>query len=63
MLVTTHYLDEARHCDETLFILKGKVVARGTPSQLMGDTGTSNMEDAFLALTRTHGLKPANGRA
>jgi len=63
VIITTHYLDEARHCDGTAFLLKGKVIASGTPSQLMSSAGASNMEDAFLALTRIQGTRQARGKA
>jgi ABC-2 type transport system ATP-binding protein len=34
IFVTTHFMDEAEHCDELALIYAGKVVATGTPSQL-----------------------------
>jgi ABC-2 type transport system ATP-binding protein len=34
VFVTTHFMDEAEHCDELALIYSGKVVAAGTPSQL-----------------------------
>jgi len=34
IFVTTHFMDEAEHCDELALIYAGKVVACGTPSQL-----------------------------
>jgi len=34
VMVTTHYLDEAEHCDRLAFIMGGRVVARGTPNEL-----------------------------
>jgi len=34
IFVTTHFMDEAEHCDELALIYAGKVVASGTPSQL-----------------------------
>jgi ABC-2 type transport system ATP-binding protein len=34
IFVTTHFMDEAEHCDELALIYAGKVVADGTPSQL-----------------------------
>jgi ABC-2 type transport system ATP-binding protein len=57
VIITTHYLDESRHCDDVAFLLRGKVVAKGTPGELLRTTGTSNMEDAFLALARASGVK------
>ncbi|MGZ3509105.1 MAG: ABC transporter ATP-binding protein [Vulcanimicrobiaceae bacterium] len=34
VMVTTHYLDEAEHCNELAMIYGGKIVARGTPEVL-----------------------------
>ncbi|MEB2285186.1 MAG: multidrug ABC transporter ATP-binding protein [Polyangiaceae bacterium UTPRO1] len=34
VFVTTHFMDEAEHCDELALIYGGQVVAAGTPSQL-----------------------------
>ncbi|HLJ83522.1 MAG TPA: ABC transporter ATP-binding protein [Candidatus Eremiobacteraceae bacterium] len=37
ILVTTHYLDEAEHCDKLAFIDGGRIVAQGTPASLKTD--------------------------
>lgn len=34
VLVTTHYMDEAEHCDQLAMLQRGRVVATGSPSQL-----------------------------
>jgi ABC-2 type transport system ATP-binding protein len=34
VLVTTHLMEEAEHCDDLLFLSEGEVVARGTPAEL-----------------------------
>jgi ABC-2 type transport system ATP-binding protein len=34
ILVTTHFLEEAEHCQELGFMVAGEVVARGTPSEI-----------------------------
>jgi len=34
VMVTTHFMDEAEHCDEIGFIFEGKLIANGAPSQL-----------------------------
>lgn len=34
VMVTTHFMDEAEHCDEIGFIFEGNLIANGTPSQL-----------------------------
>ena len=34
VMVTTHYMDEAEHCDRLAFIHAGRIVASGTPAQI-----------------------------
>ncbi len=34
VMVTTHFMDEAEHCDEIGFIFEGKLIASDTPSHL-----------------------------
>ena len=34
VFVTTHFMDEAEHCDELALIYGGKIIAAGSPSQL-----------------------------
>ncbi len=51
VLFSTHYMDEAeRLCDYIAIIVGGKIVAYGTPDDLMTQTGRHNLEDAFVAL-------------
>jgi ABC-2 type transport system ATP-binding protein len=37
ILVTTHYMDEAEHCQDLAFIHSGRIVARGAPEQIKLD--------------------------
>jgi ABC-2 type transport system ATP-binding protein len=34
IFVTTHYMDEAEHCEELAFIHEGNIIARGSPQQI-----------------------------
>jgi ABC-2 type transport system ATP-binding protein len=34
VFVTTHYMDEARHCQRVVMINEGKIVASGSPSEI-----------------------------
>ena len=51
VLYSTHYLEEAQVlCDRIYMICGGRIVAQGTPAQLMEQTGTSNLREAFHAI-------------
>jgi ABC-2 type transport system ATP-binding protein len=34
VMVTTHYMDEAEHCDTLAFIFGGRIIAMGTPNEI-----------------------------
>jgi ABC-2 type transport system ATP-binding protein len=34
IMVTTHYMDEAEHCDRLAFIYEGRIIASGTPAEI-----------------------------
>ncbi|MBU3191451.1 ABC transporter ATP-binding protein [Clostridium bowmanii] len=48
VLVTTHYMDEAASCDMVSFIFNGKIIASGTPKELIKKEGVNNLEDVFI---------------
>jgi ABC-2 type transport system ATP-binding protein len=52
IVLTTHYMDEAQHCDKIGLLRLGKLIAEGTPSEITRRTNTASLEDAFLALSR-----------
>lgn len=37
IMVTTHYMDEAEHCDYLAFIYGGRIIAEGSPEQIKRD--------------------------
>ena len=52
VFLTTHYMDEADRVAHRIGVIDhGKLVAQGTPAEIKEQTGTSTLEDAFLALT------------
>ncbi len=49
---TTHYMEEAdRLADRIAVIDHGKIVARGTPDKMKQQTGSKDLEEAFISLT------------
>jgi ABC-2 type transport system ATP-binding protein len=50
VLVSTHVMDEADRCDELVLLREGQIVATGSPAALREQTGTDELEAAFLAL-------------
>jgi ABC-2 type transport system ATP-binding protein len=50
ILLTTHYMDEARRCARVGLMRRGRLLAEGTPAQIMASAGVDNLEDAFLKL-------------
>ena len=54
LVVSSHTMDDAAHCDRLAFMRRGKIVAQGTPNSLRQATGNSEatLEDAFLYFVR-----------
>jgi ABC-2 type transport system ATP-binding protein len=50
LLVSSHVMDEARHCDELLLLHDGALLASGSPEELRTRTGADDLEDGFLRL-------------
>lgn len=55
ILVTTHYMDEAEHCQQLVFIQRGNLVAQGSPeqvklTQMRGDVLEVDCDDAGRAV-------------
>jgi len=50
LLISSHVMDEAEHCDRILLMRDGSLLADGTREQLLERSGTASVEDAFLRL-------------
>lgn len=50
ILVSSHVMDEASHCDMLLFIRDGRILAYDTPQLIMKNTNTRELGQAFLHL-------------
>ncbi len=52
VILSSHVMTEiAALCDRVVMVARGRVVAEGVPDELLRSTGTSNLEEAFVALT------------
>jgi len=50
VVISTAYMDEAQKWDWIVAMDAGKVLATGTPAELMARTGTTDLEKCFIAL-------------
>jgi ABC-2 type transport system ATP-binding protein len=53
LLVSSHVMDEASRCDRLLLMRDGLLLADDTPQALLQQTGTTDLEQAFLHLVRS----------
>ena len=53
IMLTTHYMEEAEALSDRIGIMKdGKLLATGTAEEFKKKAGTSNFEDAFIAVVK-----------
>ena len=50
LVVSSHVMDEAAHCDRLLLLREGQILADDTLPALLARTGTDDAEHAFLSL-------------
>ena len=50
VFVSSHVMDEADRCDRLLLMREGRIIADDTPARIREQTGTADVESAFLAL-------------
>jgi len=48
IFVSTHFMNEASRCDRLSLMHEGRVLATGTPSELIRAKGAKSLEDAFI---------------
>lgn len=63
ILVTTHIMDEASRCHRIIMLQEGRIIAQGSPTDILTQTGTPDLESAFLALTGASTAEPAETEA
>ena len=69
LFVTTHYMDEASHCNRLAFIYDGRIIAEGAPTDIRhglrdewaaaGHPGEPTLEDVFVDLVEREGARGA----
>ena len=50
VVITTHYMDEAYHCNRIGLLRQGRLIAEGAPEDIIASSGAKSLEDAFLIL-------------
>ena len=49
IFISTHFMNEAERCDRISLMDSGRVLATGTPAQLVRARGAATLEDAFIS--------------
>src|SRR5208283_4258121 len=49
IFVSTHFMNEAERCDRISLMDSGRVLATGTPMDLIKARGVATLEDAFIS--------------
>ncbi|WP_248784050.1 ribosome-associated ATPase/putative transporter RbbA, partial [Escherichia coli] len=49
IFISTHFMNEAERCDRISLMHAGKVLASGTPQELVEKRGAASLEEAFIA--------------
>ncbi|RID28972.1 ABC transporter ATP-binding protein/permease, partial [Escherichia coli] len=49
IFISTHFMNEAERCDRISLMHAGKVLASGTPPELVEKRGAASLEEAFIA--------------
>jgi ABC-2 type transport system ATP-binding protein len=52
LVVSSHVMDEAARCDRLLLLREGRLLADCTPAELRAESGTDDLEEAFLRVVR-----------
>ncbi len=64
IFITTHFMNEAARCDRISLMHAGRVLAQDAPAHLVADSGTADLEQAFIHyLEQAEPASPAAGSA
>ena len=61
VIVATAYMDEASRFDWLAGMDDGKVIAHGTPKEILARAQKTTLDDAFIALLAAGKARPASG--
>ncbi len=50
LVVSTHLIEEAARCGVIGFLMRGRLLVQATPQEILSQTGTDSLDDAFLVL-------------
>ncbi len=50
IVLSSHMMEEADHCDELVLLRNGAILAKGSPAELRKQTGLENMDSVFISL-------------
>lgn len=53
IFISTHFMNEAARCDRLALMNAGRVLATGTPAELMASRRAASLEDAFIEYLET----------
>jgi ABC-2 type transport system ATP-binding protein len=53
LIISSHVMEEAGHCQQLLLLRDGAILARGTPDELRRQTQVDDMDEVFLRLIET----------
>jgi ABC-2 type transport system ATP-binding protein len=53
ILYTSHNMRDIEEvCDRVIFLHKGKIVCEGTPTDIVAQSSSTNLEDVFIKIAR-----------
>ncbi len=55
LLITSHVMDEATHCEQLYLMRDGAILTEGAPAELLRRTGADTLDEAFLRLIEERG--------
>jgi ABC-2 type transport system ATP-binding protein len=63
ILYTSHnMIDIEEVCDRVIFLHKGKIVAEGSPAEIVKRSAEQSLENVFIKIARSGDLEDANGK-